>query len=166
MPAPPLRGPAGYSSALDDIILWAVAALGAVGAAVWGGAQLAALLWYQVSAESPSTNTKPSIGVRSSPRVGQRPGPQRLRCRRRIRSGTFSAMNLRLRPKGRQAVGQWPSTDPAEVFLQALAQRIAVEDDPEMRSRLEKLLDSAGQVGKGVATGIITAVVQQVSGLG
>ncbi len=75
-------------------------------------------------------------------------------------------MNLRLRPKGRQAVGQWPSTDPAEVFLQALAQRIAVEDDPEMRSRLEKLLDSAGQVGKGVATGIITAVVQQVSGLG
>ncbi len=43
MPAPP-RSPAGNSSVVDDIIVWAVAALGAVGAAVWGGAQLAALL--------------------------------------------------------------------------------------------------------------------------
>jgi hypothetical protein len=47
-----------------------------------------------------------------------------------------------------------------------LAQRIAVEDDSEVRSRLEKLRDSAGQVRTGVAAGIITAVVQQVSGLG
>ncbi len=80
--------------------------------------------------------------------------------------GGFDALDLRLLPRGRQLVRQWPSSDPAEVFLQALAQRIAVEDDPEVRSRLEKLRDSAGQVGKGVAAGIITAVVQQVSGLG
>jgi type IV secretion system protein VirD4 len=43
MPPPP-RSAAGHSSVVDDIILWAVAALGAVGAAVWGGAQLAALV--------------------------------------------------------------------------------------------------------------------------
>jgi hypothetical protein len=72
---------------------------------------------------------------------------------------------LRLLPKGRQAVDQWPSSDPAEAFLQVLAQRIAVEEDPEERGRLEKLWDSAGQVGKGVTAGVITAVVQQVSGL-
>jgi hypothetical protein len=34
-----------------------------------------------------------------------------------------------------------------------------------VRSRLEKLRDFTGQVRKGVAAGIITAVVQQVSGL-
>ncbi len=81
-------------------------------------------------------------------------------------SGTFSAMNLRLQPKGRQAVGQWPSSDPAEAFLQLLAERIAEEPDPDERNRLEGVLDSAGQVGKGVLTGVITALVQQVAGLG
>ncbi len=81
-------------------------------------------------------------------------------------SGTFSAMNLRLRPKGRQAVGQWPSSDPAEAFLQALGQRIGADHDPEERSRLEDVQRSAGEVGKGVLAGIITAVVQQVTGLG
>jgi hypothetical protein len=77
----------------------------------------------------------------------------------------FNVLALRLLPKGRQVVDQWPSSDPAEVFLQALAQRIAVEDDPEVRSRLERLRDSASQVGKGVLAGISTAVVQQVTGL-
>lgn len=76
------------------------------------------------------------------------------------------AFGLSLLPKGRQAVGQWPSSNPAEAFLQVLAHRIAVEEDHEVRGRLEKLRDSAGHVGKGVAAGIITAVVQQVSGLG
>ena len=73
---------------------------------------------------------------------------------------------LRLLPRGRQAVGQWPSADPAEAFLELLTQRIATEDDPEDRGRLEKLRDSAGQVGKGVATSVLTAFVQQVTGLG
>lgn len=78
----------------------------------------------------------------------------------------FDALALRLLPRGRQAVGQWPSSNPAEAFLQLLDQRIVVQDDPEERSRLEKLRDSAGQVGKGVATSVLTAFVQQMTGLG
>lgn len=58
-----------------------------------------------------------------------------------------------------------PSADPAEAFLQALGQRIAVEDDPEERGRLQRWLDSGRQVGTGVATGVVTAVVQQMTGL-
>lgn len=77
----------------------------------------------------------------------------------------LGVQGLRLLPKGRQAVDQWPSSDPAEAFLQVLAQRIAVEDDPDERGRLEKARDSAGRVGQGVLTGVITAVVQQVTGL-
>jgi hypothetical protein len=77
----------------------------------------------------------------------------------------FNALALRLLPKGRQAVDQWPSSDPAEAFLQVLAQRIAVEEDPEERGRLQRWLDSGRQVGTGVATGVVTAVVQQVTGL-
>jgi hypothetical protein len=38
----------------------------------------------------------------------------------------FDALALRLLPKGRQAVGQWPSSDPVEALLQVLAERIAV----------------------------------------
>lgn len=72
---------------------------------------------------------------------------------------------LRLLPRGRQAVGQWPSADPAEAFLQVLAQRIATEDDPEERGRMQRWLDSARQVGAGVTTGVVTAVIQQVTGL-
>ncbi len=79
--------------------------------------------------------------------------------------GEFDAICLRLLPRGRQVVRQWPSSDPAEVFLQALAQRIAVEQDPEVRGRLEKARDSLGRVGQGVLAGVLTAVVQQVSGL-
>ncbi len=78
----------------------------------------------------------------------------------------FYPISLRLLPRGRQMVRQWPSNDPAEALLQALAQRIAVEQDPEVRGRLEKARDSLGRVGQGVLAGIITAVVQQVSGLG
>lgn len=77
----------------------------------------------------------------------------------------YEARGLRLLPRGRQAVRQWPSADPAEAFLQALAQRIAVEPDPEQRGRLEKLRASTGEVGKGVLTGVVTALVQQVTGL-
>ncbi len=78
----------------------------------------------------------------------------------------FYPISLRLLPEGRQAVGQWPSSDPAEAFLQALGQRVAAEEDPKERSRLEDVQRSAGEVGKGVLAGIITAVVQQVTGLG
>ncbi len=80
--------------------------------------------------------------------------------------GGFDALDLRLLPRGRQLVRQWPSSDPAEAFLQLLAERIAEEPDPEERNRLEGVRDSAGQVGKGVLTGVITALVQQVTGLG
>ncbi len=77
----------------------------------------------------------------------------------------YEARGLRLLPQGRQVVGQWPSSDPAEAFLELLAQRIATEEDPEERGRLERLRDSTGEVGKGVLTGIVTALVQQVTGL-
>lgn len=46
MPAP-ARTNAGGSSVVDDVILWALAAVGAFGATVWAGAQLATLVSHQ-----------------------------------------------------------------------------------------------------------------------
>ena len=46
MPAPVRQG-TGTSSVGDDIILWALGALGALGASVWAGAQLAALVSHR-----------------------------------------------------------------------------------------------------------------------
>lgn len=55
--------------------------------------------------------------------------------------------------------------DPAKACLHALAQHIAVEDDREERGRLQRWLESSRQVGRGAATDVGTAVVQQVTGL-
>jgi type IV secretion system protein VirD4 len=46
MPAP-ARTNAGGSSVVDDVILWALAGVGAFGATVWAGAQLATLVSHQ-----------------------------------------------------------------------------------------------------------------------
>jgi hypothetical protein len=49
MMSAPGRNGAGGSSVLDDVIVWALAAAGALGATVWAGAQLAVLVAHQRS---------------------------------------------------------------------------------------------------------------------
>lgn len=45
--APPPRAGAGNDSVLDDVIIWALTAVGGVGATVWAGAQLAAVVSHR-----------------------------------------------------------------------------------------------------------------------
>lgn len=78
----------------------------------------------------------------------------------------YDAMGLRLLPKGRQLVRQWPPDETFESFYQLLAERIENEKDPETRSRLERFRDAAGGVGKDVLTATLTALVQRMAGLG
>jgi hypothetical protein len=65
---------------------------------------------------------------------------------------------IELRGMGRREIGQWPNTDPADGFLRALQQVIATTEDPDERTRIQKLLSAAGDVTKQVLAGaIVTA---------
>jgi DNA-binding MarR family transcriptional regulator len=66
---------------------------------------------------------------------------------------------LRLRERGRRAIGQWPP-DVGESFLVALNRLIAAEEDPAERARLAKLRDAAADVGKQVLAGAVVAAGQ------
>ena len=77
--------------------------------------------------------------------------------------GVYDVLGIRLLPRGRQVVRQWPSSDPADALLDVLAERIAQEKDPEKRSRLERLRDAVSSVSKDVIAGTIVAVGQRMA---
>ena len=67
----------------------------------------------------------------------------------------FGMMSIELRGPGRRAIGQWPSTDPADAFVRALDRMLATEADPDERSRLQRLRDAAADVTKQVLSGAL-----------
>ena len=77
--------------------------------------------------------------------------------------GVYDVMGIRLLPRGRQVVQQWPSSDPLEALLQVLSERIAQERDPDERGRLERFRDAAGSISKDVIAGTIVAVGQRMA---
>jgi hypothetical protein len=62
---------------------------------------------------------------------------------------------IRLAEKGRRFVGMWPSDDAARALLELLDERIAQEDDPDERTRLQGLREAAKNVGQGVLSGVL-----------
>lgn len=74
-------------------------------------------------------------------------------------------IGIKLRPKGVRAIGRWPSADPFESLVGVLEQRIREVDDPKEKERLQGLLTSLKDVGKGVATAILTELIKQQAGL-
>jgi hypothetical protein len=76
----------------------------------------------------------------------------------------FDLIEIRLLERGLRATGMWPS-DPYDEFVRVLHEAIANEPDAEKKSRLERVLDAVTEVGKGVATGVITEIVKRAAGI-
>lgn len=77
----------------------------------------------------------------------------------------FDLLGMRLLERGRRAVGQWPSEDVYDALVRLLQAQIAEEEDPERRTRLQRLLTSVTEVGKDVAGGVLVSLARQVLGL-
>jgi hypothetical protein len=72
---------------------------------------------------------------------------------------------LRLLAPGRRAVRQWPSDDlTADALVDVLEQRIAQEDDPDERGRLERMRDAARNLGGAALREVTVAWARQVLG--
>jgi hypothetical protein len=111
----------------------------------------------QIGADIGLTETATSIGFR-----GLEEDHYLTAGPKRFTGGVM--MNPRLLGKGRRAVGQWPA-DPYDELVTALRDRIAHEDDPEARGRLQRLLEALGDVGQKVATSVLTDYVKRTVGL-
>lgn len=66
---------------------------------------------------------------------------------------------LKLTEKGRQEVSGWPVTPGADYgakFIEELDRRIEDAPDDQERTRLQRFREAAGEIGKGVITGVLT----------
>lgn len=72
-----------------------------------------------------------------------------------------SAYGITLTPRGRRAIGQWPSGDAYSDLMLLLEQRIAITSDPVDRDRLQRLQDAIGDVGKSVTGAVLAALIQR-----
>lgn len=72
---------------------------------------------------------------------------------------------LRLTPKGRRAVGQWPSGEAGALFIQALELKLSEIAEGEEKTKLRSLLEAARGVGIEVLTGVVSKVVRGALGL-
>jgi hypothetical protein len=72
---------------------------------------------------------------------------------------------LRLTPKGRRAVGQWPSGQTGNVLIQVLETTVMQMPEGEAKSRLHAFLAAAQQVGTDVLSQVVTNVIKSATGL-
>jgi hypothetical protein len=72
---------------------------------------------------------------------------------------------LRLMERGRRAVGQWPSEDVFEAFLELLKNRIEETDNDVEKGRLRRALESMTAIGRQVGTAVLTDLARQAAGL-
>lgn len=80
-------------------------------------------------------------------------------------SDGFDLLAIRLRERGRRVVGQWPTEDAADVLLAMIQERADEESDPIEKTRLEKLREVAGNVGRETLTQLVVAASKQAAGL-
>lgn len=62
-------------------------------------------------------------------------------------------------PKAMRTIGLWPA-DAFDTLMYVLEERIAQESDPRRRRSLQQVRDGLIDVGKGVASGVLTAVMR------
>jgi hypothetical protein len=72
---------------------------------------------------------------------------------------------LRLTPKGRRAVGQWPDGQAGDVLIRALEGALIELPEGETKSRIRELLRAARAVGTEVLTEVVAKVVKGTMGL-
>ena len=77
----------------------------------------------------------------------------------------FALLDVRLRERGRRAVGQWPSEDPFDGLIAVLEARLAEETNTERKGKLGALLDAVRGVGRDVAVAVLTDLVKQHMGV-
>lgn len=73
--------------------------------------------------------------------------------------------SVRLGPRGRRAIGDWPSGDAFDVLLSRLDHAIRNAHGPDERGRLERLRTTLLEVGQGVLTRILSDVLTEVAGI-
>lgn len=79
-------------------------------------------------------------------------------------SDIFDIMSIRLLERGRVTVGQWPSDDAYDALVAVLDEQIAAAKTGEERSKLERLRDLAGELGKGMVASILNAWARTILG--
>ncbi|MHB1988705.1 MAG: hypothetical protein ACYCSF_12100 [Acidimicrobiales bacterium] len=72
---------------------------------------------------------------------------------------------LRLTPKGRRAIGEWPSGESGEVLIRALEEATSRLPEGETKKRMSGLLQAAREVGTDILSGVVTNVVKSTMGL-
>ena len=72
---------------------------------------------------------------------------------------------LRLTPKGRRAVGQWPDGQPGDVLIRALEAALLTLPEGETKTRVRTLLGAARDVGTDVLSGVISNALKSTLGL-
>jgi hypothetical protein len=78
---------------------------------------------------------------------------------------TLSVDVLRLTPKGRRAIRQWPPEQSVESFVEVIKEEILSLPDGEARSRLQSLLNATLAVGTNVLSGIFSNLLNRATGL-
>ena len=76
----------------------------------------------------------------------------------------FELLDIKLLEPALRVVGVWPN-DAYDELVATLERRIDDEPDPDRRGKLERLRDGVLDIGKSVATSVITEVVKQTAGL-
>jgi hypothetical protein len=72
---------------------------------------------------------------------------------------------LRLTPKGRRAVGQWPSGVSGALFIEALERKVSEIGEGEEKTKLRSLLAAARGVSVDVLSGVVSDVLKGTLGL-
>lgn len=79
--------------------------------------------------------------------------------------GVVGIDDLRLLPKGRRAVGQWPSGDAGDVLLSLLQAAHDQEANPDRKGRLGRVIEGLGGMGKTFVTDLAVSIAKGVAGV-
>jgi hypothetical protein len=69
-------------------------------------------------------------------------------------------VNPMLSERGARAVGLWPPDDPYEALMALIEKQLVEENDEEAKTKLRKLRDALGEIGKGTVSGLLVALIQ------
>jgi hypothetical protein len=72
---------------------------------------------------------------------------------------------FRLTPKGRRAVGQWPSGETGDLLVRSLEAAMIRLPDGETRTKVSQLLAAAKDVGVEVLSTVVSNVISSAAGL-
>lgn len=80
-------------------------------------------------------------------------------------TGPWDMYGIRLSGQARRQIGQWPPEDSYDALLEVLRLQIENEQDPDQRTRLERLRETIGEVGQSVVSTVLAAYLKNQIGL-